>query len=112
MIRHHEMAANARQPQRRHAGEVPLRDRRGLPLTPGTANPTAILELQRAAGNSAVTALLEGELANPGLEIQREIGWKEKEAEPKKKGASKKKDAPKKGKDWNAGQREVGTIHR
>jgi len=112
MIRHHEMTANARQPQRRRASEVPLRDRRGLPLTPGTVNPTAILDLQRAAGNSAVTALLEGELPNPGLEIQREIGWKEKEDTSKKKSGSKKKDAPKKGRDWNAAQQEVGTIHR
>jgi hypothetical protein len=109
MVRYHETTANARQPQRRHGDDVPVRDRRGLTLTLDTVNPTAILDLQRTAGNRAVTALLEAEkqgAAQPGPQIQREIGWKEKEE------ASKKKDPPRSGTDWNAGQREVGTIHR
>jgi hypothetical protein len=73
----------------------------------GVLDPQKILSLQRAAGNRAVTALLEGSryLAprrSPARGegdgyLQRKVGWS---------------DASKEGKGWNVGQQEVGQIHR
>ena len=62
-------------------------------------DPAAILELQRTAGNQAVTALLEGETPSgwARTKVQRAIGWKT---------ASKEGDA------WNVDEHKVGKIRR
>lgn len=104
-------------PLRGRSGNVSLRDRRGparsvascrapgtlagvgMPIPMLALDPAALLELQRTAGNQAVTALLEGKTPSgwARTRVQRSIGWKT---------ASKEGDA------WNVDEHKVGKIRR
>ncbi|TMC46130.1 MAG: hypothetical protein E6J25_00765 [Chloroflexi bacterium] len=75
-----------------------------MPISIAALDQVAVLDLQRTVGNRAVTAILEREKRKPGLKVQRAIGWKTDKA--------KGDVVSDEGYAWNAGQHEVGKIHR